>query len=711
MKSSSGLWNTGFAKMRNNVIITVSLLALALLLPTVVVVSAQTVNEINTDPKIENPHIIHPDDPIGPVGRADDLHAAHSDLTDIMKQQELGDFGTPDYPFVMTFVDEEKGDLVVMMHAMAAVANIEYEEEEIAIAIGHNVPIHIIYGVVVPEVPQSRIESWKQYYIDNCSPVKPGYQTVCTLFGQYLRDNGVDPDSLVPKPTSPVKPTVLASTSPCDEDEDSLACYYYEKYQDRCIPTKTTSRCDTYATQIKNLGYEVPTSANTPAKPVKVSPPSVTNVKAAVTNDSIQITWDIPQYAVEKYRVITYEDNRYADREYVTTNSHTYDDAKSGKEYKFRVYVYYEKSDLLTGTNGGYEWSNKVGSKTADNVAPVITVPAAVNVTTISNATSVTYAASALDAADGRIPISCAPGSASVFSVGNTTVSCTAADNSGNNASATFVVTVTKIDSDQCKSKGTEENLSCIVSLQALALQRGGEFYGGNRYEMIIENATGEYTKAGTLTIGVTNSSGTPGIVVTGHNLKVDAGYRFVEHAIGAAGARITNETVPVFYANGSNTDVAFIPITEPNIVVGNNIQALNGTIIRDVQFGNLSDVAGIHPKLSMYGTFNNGYGLLLNRNSTVVTQFDGLMTGMAVAGGYLSQHGDSGAPIVHHSNGTSTLVGVHHGAVCEFEDWADGASTVINFSSHAGICPPNSSAYHKVFTAWENAREVLNLP
>ena len=185
----------------------------------------------------------------------------------------------------------------------------------------------------------------------------------------------------------------------------------------------------------------------------------------------------------------------------------------------------------------------------------------------------------------------------------------------------------------------------------------------------------------------------------------------FEAHAIGPFEARITTETVPVFYGNGGNTDVAFIPITEPNIVVGNNIQALNGTIVRNVQFGNLSDIVGIHPKLSIYGMFNNGDGLLLNRNSTIATKQDGLLTGMAVAGGYLSQYGDSGAPIIHHSNDISTLVGVHHGSVCEFEDWVDGVSTAINFSSHAGICPSNSNPYYKVFTAWENARAVLNLP
>ena len=126
----------GIAKVRNNMILMIPVLSLILLLPAMASF-AQTVNEINTDPEVGNPHVISPDDHIGPVGRADDLRAAHSDLTDIMRQQELGDFTMPDYPFVMTFVDEEKGDLVVMMHAMAAMANIEYEEEEIAIAIGH----------------------------------------------------------------------------------------------------------------------------------------------------------------------------------------------------------------------------------------------------------------------------------------------------------------------------------------------------------------------------------------------------------------------------------------------------------------------------------------------------------------------------------------------------------------------------------------------
>lgn len=693
------------AKVRNNMILMIPVLSLILLLPAMASF-AQTVNEINTDPEVENPHIISPDDHIGPVGRADDLHAAHSDLTDIMRQQELGDFTMPDYPFVMTFVDEEKGDLVVMMHAMAAMANIEYEEEEIAIAIGHDVHVHIIYGTVVPEVPQSRIESWKQYYIDNCSPVKPGYQLVCDVYGKYLRDNGVDPDSLVPKPTTtPVTPTVTPGTSPCDEDDNSLACYYYKRYQERCIPTKTTSRCDTYAAQIRTLGYEVPTAADAPTRPVTVAPPQVTNVKAVITNAGINVTWDIPAYAVDKYKIHAYENGKYKDREYSIVNSYTFNDTKQGKSYKFRVYVYYEANDMLDGTSGAYAWSNSVGSKTSDAVPPVMSIPDAVNVTAAANRVSVTYAASAADAVDGSVGVACAPGSGSLFSAGNTTVSCSAVDNSGNRARDTFTVTVTKVTPEQCEAYRAERGTHCVPS-QTTPTTRGGEFYGGNRYAMMVDDGGGEYGNPGTLTIGATNSSGTKGVVTAGHALKLKPGIEFVRHAIGMDNITITSESVPVFYEN--NTDVAFVPITEPNIIVGNSIQALNGTVIDDVQFGDLADV-DTRQRLSIYGISSNGEGFLWHKNATVVTK-EATLTNMGIGGGYPSEFGDSGAPIVHHSNETSTLVGVHHGTTCIFTDWNNTQFTAFNYTSNAGTCFQGLGGYYKIFTAWENARSALNL-
>jgi len=51
---------------------------------------------------------IVPEDPtVGHVAVVNELMDAHKDLTGIMEAQAGGDYTTPDYPFVMTYVDEE----------------------------------------------------------------------------------------------------------------------------------------------------------------------------------------------------------------------------------------------------------------------------------------------------------------------------------------------------------------------------------------------------------------------------------------------------------------------------------------------------------------------------------------------------------------------------------------------------------------------------
>jgi hypothetical protein len=54
----------------------------------------------------------------------------------------------------------------------------------------------------------------------------------------------------------------------------------------------------------------------------------------------------------------------------------------------------------------------------------------------------VRYAAKATDAIDGNVPVTCLPPSGSFFSIGNTIVTCSASDTSGNSARATFLVVV-----------------------------------------------------------------------------------------------------------------------------------------------------------------------------------------------------------------------------------------------------------------------------
>ena len=65
--------------------------------------------------------------------------------------------------------------------------------------------------------------------------------------------------------------------------------------------------------------------------------------------------------------------------------------------------------------------------------------------TRLATGTNVRYSVSATDATDGAVPAACLPRSGSRFHVGRTTVRCTAADSSGNSATARFVVTVKRV--------------------------------------------------------------------------------------------------------------------------------------------------------------------------------------------------------------------------------------------------------------------------
>ena len=78
-----------------------------------------------------------------------------------------------------------------------------------------------------------------------------------------------------------------------------------------------------------------------------------------------------------------------------------------------------------------------------DTTAPVLTVPATINV----NATGpggavVTFSATATDLVDTHVDVTCNPSSGSTFPVGANQVTCTATDNSGNQTQGSFFVNV-----------------------------------------------------------------------------------------------------------------------------------------------------------------------------------------------------------------------------------------------------------------------------
>jgi hypothetical protein len=80
-----------------------------------------------------------------------------------------------------------------------------------------------------------------------------------------------------------------------------------------------------------------------------------------------------------------------------------------------------------------------------DRVPPVLTLPKDITAEERDRlGTPVAYRPTATDDRDGPVPVTCAPPGGSDFTLGTTTVRCSAADRAGNTAEGTFTVTVTE---------------------------------------------------------------------------------------------------------------------------------------------------------------------------------------------------------------------------------------------------------------------------
>ena len=102
-----------------------------------------------------------------------------------------------------------------------------------------------------------------------------------------------------------------------------------------------------------------------------------------------------------------------------------------------------------------------------DTVAPVLSVPADLTVdATGPDGAVVTYAATAVDTWDPSPVVACMPASGSTFVIGTTTVRCTATDDSGNTATASFDVHV---------EDASEQVADLIVAVQRAGLEHGIE--------------------------------------------------------------------------------------------------------------------------------------------------------------------------------------------------------------------------------------------
>lgn len=88
---------------------------------------------------------------------------------------------------------------------------------------------------------------------------------------------------------------------------------------------------------------------------------------------------------------------------------------------------------------------------TEDTTPPVLSLPSTISLNTTNPlGINVLFTANATDNVDGNVPVICNPISGSLFSVGSTTVVCSATDLSGNTATGSFNVIVTFVQAPQC---------------------------------------------------------------------------------------------------------------------------------------------------------------------------------------------------------------------------------------------------------------------
>lgn len=269
-----------------------------------------------------------------------------------------------------------------------------------------------------------------------------------------------------------------------------------------------------------------------------------------------------------------------------------------------------------------------------------------------------------------------------------------------------FDITPYISDSFQARFVAHMSSSSEDVGIDDVIISRVLEFYGGNNYTMFLSDSSGSYGHTGTITIGATNAStGVKGIMTAGHNILLDSTQTFHNHTVGNDYVILNRN--PVGVVNVVDTDVVFIPIEDPNVIISNKVQMLNGTVM-NVTYGSLSDVPG-RPAVHIYGALNNDDGRIQYKNATIRSNTNALPN-MGLAG-YDSNKGDSGAPVIHHNaSGSNNLIGLHVGGVCAFNPLPEFPTWLINVTSTSWCDKINDSYHYKAFVPWEVVKPMLNM-
>ncbi|MCG8490374.1 MAG: HYR domain-containing protein, partial [Sneathiellales bacterium] len=409
----------------------------------------------------------------------------------------------------------------------------------------------------------------------------------------------------------------------------------------------------------------------------------------------------------------------------------------------------------------------------ADTTPPVITIPD--DITGTPRIASLGYYAeftvTATDDVDGAVDVTCSH-SSGYFQVGITTVTCSATDDAGNTANASFTITVTSstpTDSDgdgyhdgidQCPNEASSSNYGCPDTTNPVngttPEANLTSIYGGQRhtytYEHLVNGQPEMYRGfVGTIGFAGTNTDGQIGFIGAGHTFtpKINPGgtpHIVQKHFHIYDNITVSNVTaVSPFGKHDSsnyNLDAGWVPLDTTKAQITNQIKRLDGQIWNMTQ-GNSTDVQR-GAKINLSGAETNSNGVLLFKNATITT-YNHKIELVTMEGHYLGNYnsvgGDSGAPVtINATNSTSPpsvkLIGIHTGTICRYSSPSEGNSEVNVYSIFNGTDPrgqilngsqvcgehaqrlaplPNSnisslSWYYKAIVPWELIKTEFNI-
>ena len=493
----------------------------------------------------------------------------------------------------------------------------------------------------------------------------------------------------------------------------NLSSYLQSGFNVRFVTEQSSSSEDVGIDNVKIVG--------------EASTECVLDVITTIENGSIIGRWDDCGDSVREYRSYLYGPgyrNTYLGSTTGTSTSSS--NILEGESYTIKVRVLYKDNNkfavLFT--------SNTVTVPVVDRDGPTIMVPSDITVdATSSGNPTVQYVASAYDVIDGTVSVSCTPASDSIFSVGMTTVTCTASDSTGNQSTETFTVTVNEYVTtvpDQCEVGGrtyTDRTICAAAQtaspglleyLGISGLQENAHIFGGSTVTFLKDYLI---PLDGTTTLVITDSEGINHLLTNHHNIDVvkgvDGDIRIFTWShpwgitIGTIGE--TTEVADPDVTRGI-VDAGLITITSKHVDVFPNQIRYNGDILNVNSFGGVEDVGD--STIYYTGAKTHGSGDLLFNNASTVVTYNGvrtLLVDQSIAN-YQSIDGDSGSPVFTKSGSDATLLGIHTGAGCNFT--LSNGTTLYQLSLDDLLnCQSTPNSKYAIFGTWENIVKELNIP